>query len=78
MKEQILRIKAVWDDEAGVWFATSDDVQGLVAEAATTDELMQKLKCLIPELLELNANNHLPEEIPFKLLSEVTAIAHAC
>ena len=78
MQEKVIHIKAVWDDEAAVWFATSDDIQGLATEAETTDALMQKLKCLIPELMELNAKNHAPEEIPFTLLSEVTAVAHAC
>jgi hypothetical protein len=30
-----LEIHAVWDDEANVWVADSDDVPGLIAEAAT-------------------------------------------
>lgn len=48
------RVRALWDAEAGVWVAESDDVPGLVAEAATPAELEAKLKLLIPELLELN------------------------
>ncbi len=47
-------IRAQWDDEAGVWVAESDDVPGLVAEAGSPKALVQKLKSLIPELLELN------------------------
>jgi predicted RNase H-like HicB family nuclease len=47
-------VQAVWDPEAGVFVATSDDVPGLVAEAATPTELDAKLQVLIPELLELN------------------------
>jgi len=43
-----------WDSEAGVWVAESDDVPGLVAEADSPNVLAQKLKTLIPELLELN------------------------
>ena len=45
-------VRAVWDSEAGVWVATSEDVPGLVTEAETTDELVRKLHIMIPELLE--------------------------
>jgi hypothetical protein len=48
------RVRADWDPEAGVWVAGSDDVMGLVAEAATIEALIAKLRVLIPELLELN------------------------
>lgn len=48
---------AEWDDEAGVWVATSEDVPGLVTEAETAEALMDKLRVLVPELLELNATN---------------------
>lgn len=56
-------VHAQWDPEANVWVATSDDVIGLVAEAATVDELNAKLHGLIPELIELNGDGfgNLPE-----------------
>ena len=47
-------VRAEWDEEASVWVATSDDVPGLVTEEATMEGLIQKLKALIPELLEAN------------------------
>ena len=50
----IYEIRAQWDSEAGVWVAESDDVPGLVAEADSPNVLIQKLRTLIPELLELN------------------------
>ncbi len=73
-----LFINAIWDDEASVWVATSEDVPGLVTEASTCDDLVSKLKIMIPELLEANGviENDSSEEIPFKLLSELTAFAH--
>ena len=49
-------VRAEWDPEAKVYTATSDDVPGLVAEAATLETLESKLQELIPELLELNAD----------------------
>lgn len=48
------RVRALWDTEACVWIAESDDVPGLVTEAATIETLVAKLKVLIPELLEAN------------------------
>ena len=33
--DRAIMIAARWDAEAGVWIATSDDVPGLVVEAAT-------------------------------------------
>jgi predicted RNase H-like HicB family nuclease len=47
-------VKAEWDGEAGVWVASSDDVPGLATGADTFEELVEKLKVVIPELLEEN------------------------
>ena len=47
-------VHAEWDAEASVWVATSDEVPGLATEAATTEQLISKLKTLIPELLSAN------------------------
>ena len=61
-------VHAEWDAEAAVWVATSNEVQGLATEAATTELLVQKLKTLIPELL--SANNQTPQgAIAFELLT---------
>lgn len=61
-------VHAQWDDKAKVWVAVSDDVAGLATEAATCEELVQKLKSLIPELLA--ANGQLPPQpIAFELLT---------
>lgn len=70
-------VKAVWDDEALVWVATSDDVPGLVTESDTIPALMHKLKTLIPELLEANnvpMNDSL--DIPFELNATMMEHAH--
>ena len=50
----VYEVLARWDTEAGVWVAESEDVPGLVAEADSPNVLAQKLRTLIPELLELN------------------------
>ena len=51
---RIFSIHAQWDPEAQVWVATSDDVPGLATESASVDALMEKLRVLVPELLEAN------------------------
>ena len=51
----VYEILAQWDGDAGVWVAESEDVPGLVAEGGSPSILAQKLRILIPELLELNA-----------------------
>jgi predicted RNase H-like HicB family nuclease len=64
-------IKAEWDAEAAVWVASSDDVPGLATGADTLEELIEKLKIVIPELLE--ENGLLPagtEEVPFSVMAE--------
>lgn len=68
-------VRARWDEEASVWVATSEDVPGLVTEADTMEKLVEKLKVLIPELLEANQVGD-GEEVSFHLWSELTAIAH--
>jgi predicted RNase H-like HicB family nuclease len=50
----VYEVLAQWDSEAGVWVAESEDVPGLVAEAESPNGLADKLRILIPELLELN------------------------
>ena len=52
--QSVYEVLAQWDGEAGVWVAESEDVPGLVAEADSPNVLVQKLRTLIPELLELN------------------------
>jgi predicted RNase H-like HicB family nuclease len=64
-------VLATWDPEAEVWVATSDDVPGLVTEAATVETLTDKLRFMIPELLEANSVPR-PDgaSISFELTSE--------
>ena len=48
-------IRLVWDDEAAVWVATSEDVPGLILESGSFDALMERVRLAIPEMLELNS-----------------------
>ncbi len=51
-------VNFTWDDEANVWFATSDDIPGLVLESGSFDALLERTRFAITELLALN-NSHL-------------------
>ncbi len=64
---ETIRVMAIWDNEARVWVATSEDAPGLITESETSEKLIQKLKILIPELLEANdmLNKFGGVEIPF-------------
>lgn len=54
-----------WDDEAGVWIATSKDVPGLVLESGSFDALIERVRFAIPELLALNSSNGQPLSLTF-------------
>lgn len=47
-------VKLVWDPDASVWVATSEDIPGLVLESGSFDALLERVRFAAPELLELN------------------------
>ncbi|MGH6674472.1 MAG: DUF1902 domain-containing protein [Xanthobacteraceae bacterium] len=49
-----ISIEARWDPEANVWIATSSDVAGLVVEADTWPGMIEEVRLVLPELLELS------------------------
>ena len=75
MERKIL-VRVLWDPEASVYVAESDDVPGLATEADSLDALARKLYVMIPELLELN-DGEFGEDIPIDLLVQQNRSAHA-
>jgi predicted RNase H-like HicB family nuclease len=72
----VLKVFAEWDNDAEVWVAQSDDVPGLVAEAATIDALVAKLKVLVPEMLDENGySDRHSGDIPFDLEAKCRVVA---
>lgn len=61
-------VRAAWDDEAGVWYVEESDIPGLATESETLEGLRQRIRDIIPDLLE-DAEDR-PDEI------EVDIIAH--
>jgi len=50
-------INLVWDNEAAVWVATSEDIPGLVLESGSLDALIERVRYAVPELLMLNGKS---------------------
>lgn len=61
-------VRAAWDDEAKVWYVEECDIPGLATEAETLEALLQRIKDIIPDLLQ--GVKDIPEHI------EVDLIAH--
>jgi predicted RNase H-like HicB family nuclease len=69
-------VNATWDAEAKVWIAESDGVPGLATGADTLEELVQKLKVAIPELLAENGIAFEADNLPFKIEAERSEYAN--
>jgi predicted RNase H-like HicB family nuclease len=70
------RVTVEWDEETQVWVASSEDVPGLATGADSFEDLIEKLKIVIPELLV--ENGLLPagtESVAFAINAERTALA---
>ena len=55
--------RAFWDEEARVWVAVGDNNIGLVTEADTIEQLLEKLPVMAAELLELNPGETIDVEL---------------
>ena len=62
------RIKLIWNDEAAVWVAASQDVPGLVLESGSFDALLERVRYAVPELIELNGNR--PDSLRLTYITE--------
>lgn len=72
-KERVYLIRADWDSEALCWVAYSDDVPGLATGADTMEELIEKLRIVVPELLEENGLLEKADgefDVPFSLMAQ--------
>ena len=50
-------INLIWDNDASVWVATSEDVPGLTLESGSFDALIERIRFAVPELLDLNGES---------------------
>jgi hypothetical protein len=62
----VFEVRAYWNPEARVWWAESDDVPGLAAEAETLEALIDTVKALVPDPVRLNVDpgvTHFPVHV---------------
>ena len=59
-------IDARWDDEAGVWLATSPDIEGLVVEATTWPAMIEEVRLVLPDLLQLSGQESAALSLTFR------------
>jgi predicted RNase H-like HicB family nuclease len=69
----LILVRAEWDDEAKVWVATSADLDGLATEAATLEELRERVLVMVAELAQLNGLSSDLPEIPIHIMAGQTA-----
>ncbi len=58
-------VNLVWDNDANVWVATSEDIPGLVLESGSFDALLERVRFAAGELLALNTPKDTPLTITF-------------
>lgn len=72
------QVNVEWDGDARVWVTSSEEVPGRLATGADTfEELIEKLKIVIPELLV--ENGLLPvrmDKVPFAIKAERSVNSH--
>ena len=61
-------VNLMWDTEASVWLATSEDIPGLALEGGSFDALLERVRYAAPELLELNGTA--PAPVQLRMVSE--------
>ncbi|MGJ0506748.1 MAG: DUF1902 domain-containing protein [Methylocystis sp.] len=61
-----IQIDAQWDDAAHVWIATSNDAPGLVVEAESWQAMIDEVRAVLPDLLELNGGARSDVSLTFK------------
>ncbi len=55
-----------WDDDAQVWYCTSEDIPGLILESGSLDVLVERVRHAAPELLELMGRLPVNASLSFK------------
>ena len=61
-------VNIIWDSDAAVYIATSENIPGLVLESGSYDALIEKVRFAVPELLKLNNK---AEVIDLTFMSEI-------
>lgn len=63
-------VNFMWDSDAAVWIATSEDVPGLVLESGSFDALLERVKQAVPELVRLNGASAQDFKLSYRTVRE--------
>lgn len=74
MNSRVIVVKAMLDEEAGVWFIASSDIDGLNLEAESIEEMIQKLPGAISDLIECESDGK-DFDVPIELIAHASARA---
>jgi hypothetical protein len=61
-----INVQARCDGEASVWIATSDDVPGLVVEAESWPRMIEEVRLVLPDLMDLSGQGSKSLSLTFK------------
>lgn len=73
MQRSSIFVHADWDPDAQVWVATSSDIDGLAVEAATVEQLSDKVIAAISDLIEANGGSWDVPDIPVHIMAQQIA-----
>ena len=59
-------IQARWDGDAKVWIATSHDVPGLIVEADSWPQMIEEVRLVLPDLLDVAGQKQEDLSLTFK------------
>jgi len=59
-------VKLIWESETDRWHTETEDIPGLVLEAASFDALVERVRMAAPEMLELNCSYTGPIQLTFE------------
>ena len=65
------RVQAIYDPEARVWWAESEDLPGLVSEAPTLDAMIDRVMAVAGELLAANGTPVVGVSLQFSVTRQV-------
>jgi hypothetical protein len=59
-------VNLIWDEDANVWIATSNDIPGLVLESGSIDALIERVRFAAPELIAMNGELNIERPLLFR------------
>ena len=66
-------VNIIFDDEAQKWYAQNDDIP-IILEDYSIDELINRVKLAVPEMLEINNMPHTGAHLVFKMETQTVMV----